>query len=172
MKRSRKNHNHNHDITRTCVYNFDPLKPHFYIVKLVFTGVYIIFLILLKNIGCGYSLGGSNEYPKPVFWAEIWKKKKKNFYLKIFNFWRWIFLYIWISVFLTLWVWEGLRFVLFSYFFFVMKEEPFWEKRWGINNDTPQWHNCNNRYTKGKKKNCKRGTASERSTKIPLSMQG
>ena len=24
---------------------FDPLKPHFYIVKLGFTGVYIIFLI-------------------------------------------------------------------------------------------------------------------------------
>ena len=32
-------------ITNTCLYNFDPLKPHFYIVKLGFTGVYIIFLI-------------------------------------------------------------------------------------------------------------------------------
>ena len=32
-------------ITKTCLYNFDPLKPHFYIVKLVLTGVYIIFLI-------------------------------------------------------------------------------------------------------------------------------
>ena len=30
-------------ITKTCLYNFDPLKPHFYIVKLGFTGVYIIF---------------------------------------------------------------------------------------------------------------------------------
>ena len=40
-------------ITKTCLYNFDPLKPHFYIVKLGFTGVYIIFLILLKNIDCG-----------------------------------------------------------------------------------------------------------------------
>ena len=29
----------------TCLYNFDPLKPHFYTVKLGFTGVYIIFLI-------------------------------------------------------------------------------------------------------------------------------
>ena len=28
--------------------NFDPFKPHFYIVKLGFTGVYIIFLIFLK----------------------------------------------------------------------------------------------------------------------------
>ena len=33
-----------------------PLKPHFYIVKMGFTGVYIIFLILLKKHRCGYSL--------------------------------------------------------------------------------------------------------------------
>ena len=33
------------NIKETCLYNFDPLKPHFYIVKLGFTGVYIIFLI-------------------------------------------------------------------------------------------------------------------------------
>ena len=32
------------------LYNFDPLKPHFYIGELGFTGVYIIFLILLKII--------------------------------------------------------------------------------------------------------------------------
>ena len=32
-------------ITKTYLYNFDPLKPHFYITKLGFTGVYIIFLI-------------------------------------------------------------------------------------------------------------------------------
>ena len=32
-------------ITKTCLYNFDPLEPHFYIVKRGFTGVYIIFLI-------------------------------------------------------------------------------------------------------------------------------
>ena len=32
-------------ITKTRLYNFDPLKPHFYIVKLGFPGVYIIFLI-------------------------------------------------------------------------------------------------------------------------------
>ena len=59
-------------ITKTCLYNFDPRKPHFYIVKLGFTGVYIIFLFLLKNIDCGYSLephrrGGSNECPQSIF---------------------------------------------------------------------------------------------------------
>ena len=43
-----------HTTTKTRLYDFNPLKPHFYIVKLGFTGVYIIFLILLKkNIDCG-----------------------------------------------------------------------------------------------------------------------
>ena len=59
-------------ITKTYLYNFDPRKPHFYIVKLGFTGVYIIFLISGQNIDCGYSLepprrGGSNEYPHSMF---------------------------------------------------------------------------------------------------------
>ena len=43
-------------ITITRLYNFDPLKPQFYIVKLGFIGVNIIFIFLLKNIDCGYSL--------------------------------------------------------------------------------------------------------------------
>ena len=76
-------------ITKTCLYKFDPLQPHFFIVKLVFTGVYIIFLILLNNIDCGYSLepprrGGSNEYTQSTFWAEIWKIS--GFCLNIFEF--------------------------------------------------------------------------------------
>ena len=59
-------------ITKTCLYDIDPLKPHFYIVKLGFTGVYIIFLISAQNIDCGYSLepprrGGSNKYPQSMF---------------------------------------------------------------------------------------------------------
>ena len=59
-------------ITKTRLYNFDPLKPHFYIVKLGFTGVYIIFLISAQNIDCGYLLepprrGGSNEYHNLCF---------------------------------------------------------------------------------------------------------
>ena len=77
-------------ITKLFLYNFDPLKPHFYIVKLGFTGVYIIFLISAENIYCGYSLepprrGGSNEYPQSLFSAEIWKNIR-IFYLKIFIF--------------------------------------------------------------------------------------
>ena len=59
-------------ITKTCLYNFDPLKSHFYVEKLGFTRVYIIFLIFAKNTDCEYSLepprrGGSNEYPQSMF---------------------------------------------------------------------------------------------------------
>ena len=57
-------------ITKTCLYNFDPLEPHFYIVKLRFTGY--TFFFLLKNIDCGYTLephrrGGSNKYQQCMF---------------------------------------------------------------------------------------------------------
>ena len=47
-------------ITKTCLYNFDPLKPNFYIVKLGFTGVYIIFLIFAHR-------GSSNWYLLSMF---------------------------------------------------------------------------------------------------------
>ena len=65
-------------ITKTRLYSFDPLKPHFNTVKLGLTGVYIIFLISAQNIDCVYSLempqwGSSNKYPQSMFWAEIWK---------------------------------------------------------------------------------------------------
>ena len=63
-------------ITKTCLYNVDPFKPHLYIVKLGFIGVYIIFLIFAQNIDCGYSLepprrGGSNEYLQSMFLTKI-----------------------------------------------------------------------------------------------------
>ena len=59
-------------ITRTRLYNFDLLKPKFYILKLGFTGVYINFRISALNIDCGFSLepprrGGSYEYPQSRF---------------------------------------------------------------------------------------------------------
>ena len=74
-------------ITKTRLYNVDPLKPHFYIVKLGFTGVYIIFHISAQNIDCGYSLelprwGGSNEYSQFMFL----RRHKKNIRIFIWNF--------------------------------------------------------------------------------------
>ena len=58
-------------ITKTRLYNFDPLKPHFYIVKLGLTGVYIIFLISaqkhrLRVLVRTARRGGSNEYPQSM----------------------------------------------------------------------------------------------------------
>ena len=82
-------------ITKTRLFNFDPLKPHFYIVKLGFTEAYIIFLISAKNIDCGYSLepprrGSSNEYPQSMFWAEIWRISdfflSENFHFLVMKF--------------------------------------------------------------------------------------
>ena len=53
-------------VRKTCPCNMYPLKPHFYIAKLGYGGVYLFFLFLLQNIDCGYSLepprrGCSNE---------------------------------------------------------------------------------------------------------------
>ena len=67
-----------HFIPNTCLYNFDSLKPHFYIVKLGFTGVYIIFLISAQKQRLWVLVrtasprrGGSNAYPQSMFRAEI-----------------------------------------------------------------------------------------------------
>ena len=77
-------------ITKTRLYNFDPLKPHFYIVKLGFTGVYNIFLTFLKNIDCGYLL---EQYLTEVVLTSTHnlcfeqKYEKYQNYLKNFLFW-------------------------------------------------------------------------------------
>ena len=55
-------------ITKTYLYNFDPIKPHFYIVKLGFTRVYIIFLISAKTFRLWVLVRTAS-----MFWAEIWK---------------------------------------------------------------------------------------------------
>ena len=71
-------------IRKTYLYNFDPLKPHFYIVKLDLQGYKLFVLFLLKNIDCWYSLeplcrGGSNEYPQSMFLSE-------NFHILVIKF--------------------------------------------------------------------------------------
>ena len=65
-------------ITKTHLYNFDPIKPHVYIVKLGFNGVYIIFLILLivgtrlnHLLTSTYNLCFEQEYEKnQIFLSE------------------------------------------------------------------------------------------------------
>ena len=89
------------EITKTFlhVYNFDPLKPHFYIVKLGFTGIYIIFHVPAQNIECKYSLephrppwGGSNKDEAILtsthnLCFEQKHEKYQHFYFKFFIFW-------------------------------------------------------------------------------------
>ena len=60
-------------IMKTCPCHVDPFTPHFYIVKLGFTGVHILFLFLVQNIDCGYSL----EPPKRVPTNNVLSKNMK-----------------------------------------------------------------------------------------------
>ena len=60
-------------IKKTRLYNFDPLKSHFYIYSKtgIIRGMHY-FSYIAKNIDYGYSLepphrGGSNEYPQSMF---------------------------------------------------------------------------------------------------------
>ena len=88
-------------ITKTHLYNFDPLKPHFYIVKLGFTGVYIIFLISAQKHRLWVLVRTASAVltsTHNLCFEQIYVKYQR-FYLKIFSFWRWKFLYIWIGVF-------------------------------------------------------------------------
>ena len=89
------NKHSNQTITKTRLYNVDPLKPHFYIEKnwgLQGYTLFYLFHISAQNIDCGYSLepprrGGSNEYHNLCFEQKY--EKYQNFYKKIFIFfWR------------------------------------------------------------------------------------
>ena len=55
------------NFTKTYLYNFDPLKPHFYVVKLGCKGVYIIFLISVQKHRLWVLVRTASEYPQPIF---------------------------------------------------------------------------------------------------------
>ena len=79
-------------IAKTYLYNFDPLKPHFYIIKLGFTGVYIIFLISAQEHRLWVLVkpprrGGSNEYPNLCFEQKC--EKYQIFLSESFHFLWW-----------------------------------------------------------------------------------
>ena len=69
-------------ITKTYLYNFDPLKPHFYIVKLRFTGVYIIFLISAQK----HRFARRFERVPTIYVLSRNMKNIRVFYLKFFSF--------------------------------------------------------------------------------------
>ena len=67
---------------KTCLYNFDPLKRHFYIIKLGLIGVYIFF-ISAQNIDYGYSLESPN-YTVPTIY--VFSRNMKIFIFFFFFF--------------------------------------------------------------------------------------
>ena len=71
-------------ITKT--YNVDPLKPHFYIVKLGFTGVNIIFLVSAQNHRLLVFVRTASPSTHNLCFKQKYEKYQ-NFYRKIFIFW-------------------------------------------------------------------------------------
>ena len=66
-----------------------PLKLHFYLVKLGYTGVYIFFLFLLQNIDCGYSQVPTINVLSKNIRNSICFKMMKFFLLKISMYTAW-----------------------------------------------------------------------------------
>ena len=91
-------------VWQTYIYNFDPLKSHFYIVG--FTRVHIIFLISAqKHWMWAFVRTASARQDEAVLTSthnlcfEHKYENYQNFYLKTFRFWWWNFQYIWTGVF-------------------------------------------------------------------------
>ena len=63
---------------KTRLYNFDPLKPHFYKVKLGFTGYTLFFLISPQNIDGTVHTSTHNL---------CFKQKYQNFLSENFHVW-------------------------------------------------------------------------------------
>ena len=70
-------------ITKTYLYNFDPHKPHFYIIKLGFTEVYIIFLISAQKHRLWVLVRTASPSTHNLCFGQKYEKYQ-NFYLKIF----------------------------------------------------------------------------------------
>ena len=78
------------DLTKTRLYNVDPLKPHFYIVKLGFTGVYVILLISAQKhrLWVLVRTASPRRFKRvpTIYVLSRNMKKYQNFYLKIYFF--------------------------------------------------------------------------------------
>ena len=76
-------------ITKTCLYAFDLLKPHFYLVQLEFTGIHIIFLISAQKHTLWVLIRTASPR-QSMFWAEIWKISEfffsENFHFLVVKF--------------------------------------------------------------------------------------
>ena len=71
-------------ITKAHPYSFDPIKPHFYTLKLGFTGVYINFLISVQKYRLWVLVRtASKKYSQSVLSRNM---KYQNFSSEIFHF--------------------------------------------------------------------------------------
>ena len=73
--------------TKTCLYNVEPLKPHFHILKLGLTGVYIIFLISAQKHRLWVLVRTASLVPT-IYVLSRNLENIRVFYLKTFSFWR------------------------------------------------------------------------------------
>ena len=77
-------------ITKTGLYSFDPLKPHFYTVKLGFTWVYINFLIFAQKhrlwVLVRTDLPRQFEQVPTIYVLSRNMKTNRIFHLKVFIF--------------------------------------------------------------------------------------
>ena len=71
-------------ITKTRLYNFDPLQPHFYIVKL--QGYTLFFLFLLKNIDYGAVLTSTHNLCFEQKYKQYQKILSENFHFLMVKF--------------------------------------------------------------------------------------
>ena len=74
---------------KTCLYNVDPFKPHFYTVKLGFTGIYIIVIISAQKQRLWVLVRTASPrrfYRAPTIYIEQKYETYPNFYLKILIF--------------------------------------------------------------------------------------
>ena len=74
-------------IRKTYLYSFDPLKPHFYILKLGFRGVYIIFLISAQKHRLWVLVRTSTTSTHNLCFEQKYEQyQTEKFYLKNFQF--------------------------------------------------------------------------------------
>ena len=78
-----------YSITKTCLYSFDPLKPHFYIVKLGLTGVYIIYFCSKHRLWVFVRTASTRRFLRiPTIYVLSRNMKNIRFFLsEIFHFW-------------------------------------------------------------------------------------
>ena len=78
-------------ITKTRLYHFDPLKSHFYVVKLGFKGVYILFRIPAQKHRLWVLVRTASLSTHNLCFEQKYEKYQNFFYLIFFFFFFFFF---------------------------------------------------------------------------------